>query len=285
MDLALVLRQRLEQLDLEQRDLAAAAQVTESYISQLLSGRKAPPAPGRTDIYDKLEPLLKFPKGELARMADLRRQEDIKKKLAASPAPLFKEVRELVLSKCQPEKRKQVAAIFEQQPFGEIERLVTQKLLEVAKGIAGEKLADEKWLRQVARLSHQSYEQIRVKVLEFLDEDVFHLSPQNCIAFLQPLIQAWDIDLKTFGMDIILNHRVAPGRPKKFEYVEREPEASHKEEPGLTDFLKSASLSQDATPEEIEFLRKLRFNGKRPTALYYYRELQSLRDPLHFQPS
>jgi len=33
MDLVLVLRQRLEQFDLEQRNLAAAAEVTKSYIS------------------------------------------------------------------------------------------------------------------------------------------------------------------------------------------------------------------------------------------------------------
>jgi hypothetical protein len=33
----------------------------------------------------------------------------------------------------------------------------------------------------------------------------------------------------------------------------------------------------------MEFLKKLKFNGKRPTALYYYRELQSLKDPLHFR--
>jgi predicted transcriptional regulator len=283
MDLALVLRQRLEQLDLEQRNLAAAAQVTESYISQLLSGRKAPPAPTRTDIYDKLEPLLKFPKGELARMAELQRQEEIKRKLVASPAPLFKEVRELVISKCQPDKKKQVGAIFEQQPFGELERLVTQKLLEVVKGLAKKELANEKWLRQVASLSQRSYEQMRVTILEFLDEDVFSLSPENCVAFLQPLIQSWDIDLATFGMDIILNERVAPGRVKKFEYVEKEPDATHPEEPGLTSFLHDASLSGNATAEEIEFLRKLRFNGKRPTALYYYREIQNLRDPLHFQ--
>ena len=52
---------------------------------------------------------------------------------------------------------------------------------------------------------------MRVTILEFLDEDVFNLSPQNCLAFLQPLIQSWDIDLTTFGMDIILNRRVAPG--------------------------------------------------------------------------
>ncbi len=283
MDLALVLRQRLEQLDLEQRSLAAAAQVTESYISQLLSGRKAPPTPARTDIYDKLEPLLKFPEGELARMAELQRHEEIKRKLVASPAPLFKEVRELVLCKCQPDKKKQVRIIFEQQTFGELERLVTQKLLEVVKEVARKELANEKWLRQVARLSHRSYEQMRVTILEFLDEDVFNLSPKNCVAFLQPLIQAWDIDLATFGMDVILNHRVAPGRPKKFEYMEREPETTDKEEPGLTAFLQNTSLSRDATAEEIEFLGKLRFKGKRPTALYYYREIQNLRDPLHFQ--
>jgi predicted transcriptional regulator len=281
MDLALVLRQRLEQLDLEQRDLAVAAQVTESFISQLLSGRKSPPAPTRTDIYDKLEPLLKFPQGELGRMADLQRQEEIKKKLVASPAPLFKEVRELVLSKCQADKKKQVRVIFEQQPFGEIERLVTQKLLEVAKEVARKELANEQWLRQLAQLSYHSYEQMRVDILDFLDEDVFHLSPQNCVAFLQPLIQSWDIDLKTFGMDIILNHRVAPGRARKFEFVEREPEPE-KEEPGLTEFLQTPALCRDATPDEIAFLRKLRFNGKRPTALYYYREIQNLRDPLHF---
>src|SRR3989442_3903932 len=46
-------------LGLEQKGLAAAAQVTESYISQLLARKKAPPAPGRTDIYDKMGKFLK----------------------------------------------------------------------------------------------------------------------------------------------------------------------------------------------------------------------------------
>ena len=88
--------------------------------------------------------------------------------------------------------------IFEQQPFGELERLVTQKLVEVVKGVARKELANEKWLRRVARLSARTYEQMRVTILEFLDEDVFNLSPANCVAFLQPLIQSWDIDLDDF---------------------------------------------------------------------------------------
>jgi len=45
MDVCLVIKQRLEELGLEQRDLAAAAKVTESYISQLLTGKKLPPEP------------------------------------------------------------------------------------------------------------------------------------------------------------------------------------------------------------------------------------------------
>jgi hypothetical protein len=53
-------------------------------------------------------------------------------------------------------------------------------------------------------------------------------------------------------------------------------------EPGLKEFLNNRSLSGTAAKEEVDFLKKLRFNGKRPTALYYYRELQNLRDPLHF---
>jgi transcriptional regulator with XRE-family HTH domain len=281
-DLSLVIKHRLKQLGLEQRDLAAAAQVTESYISQLLTRKKVPPTPSRTDIYDKIGRFLKLPNGELAKLADLQRQEELKRKLADPPAPLFKGVRELVLRKCNPDKQKPMRAIFEKQPFGELERLVTQKLLDVVKRVAKDELQNENWLHLVARLSNRSYEEIRVAILEFLDTNVFEVSIENCVSFLDPLIESWDIDLATFGMDIVLNHRVAPGQRKRIEFVEREPEPAS-EEPGLKEFLHDAALSGNATEEEIEFLKKLRFKGKRRTALYYYRELQNLRDPLHFR--
>jgi transcriptional regulator with XRE-family HTH domain len=282
-DVSLVIKHRLEELGVEQRDLASAAQVTESYISQLLTRKKAPPAPNRTDIYEKMGQFLKLPKGELAKLADLQRHEELRRKLADPPTPLFKEVRELVLRKCKPDKEKQIRAIFEKQPFGELERLVAQKLLDVVKRVAKEELASENWLRLVGRLSNRSYEEMRVAILEFLDTDIFDVSLENCVSFLEPLIESWDIDLATFGVEIVLNRRVAPGHPKKFEFVEKEPEPTFDQEPGLTKFLQDASLNRDATEEEIEFLKKLRFKGKRPTPLYYYRELQNLRDPLHFR--
>lgn len=283
MNLALVIRQRLGQLGLDQRGLAGAAQVTESYISQLLTGKKLPPAPNRTDIYDKMGKFLKLPGSELSKLADLQRQEELKRKLADPPAPMFREVRELLLRKCRSAKEREVRAIFEKQAFGELERLVTQKILDVVKGVAREELESENWLRLMARLSNRSFEEMRVIVLEFQDVDIFMVSIENCISFLDPLIESWDIDLATFGVEVVLNRRVSPGHPKKFEFVERKPDPPFDEEPGFREFLQDASLSGNATEEEIGFLKKLRFKGKRPTPLYYYRELQNLRDPLHFR--
>jgi len=284
MDACSLIRRRLEELGLEQKDLAAAAKVTESYISQLLTRKKAPPAPERTDIYERMDKFLKLPAGKLSKLADSQRKEELKKNLGGPPAPLFGETRELILAKCRPGKRDEVRAIFERQPFGELERLVTQKLLDVVKGVAREELENENWLRLVARLSGRSYEQTRVQILEFLDADLFNISDENCVSFLEPLIECWDVDLATFGMEIVLNRRLAPVDPKRFEYVEREPNRPD-EEPGFREFLQHPSMSGDAAPNEIEFLKQLRIKGKRPTSLYYYRELQNLRDPLNFRPA
>jgi transcriptional regulator with XRE-family HTH domain len=283
MDVCLVIKTRLEELGFEQKDLAAAAEVTESYISQLLTRKKLPPAPNRTDMYEKMEKFLKLSSGKLATLARAQRLEEVRRGFEDPPTPLFKEVRALILSKCIPEKRQQIRGIFEKQPFGELERLVTQKLLDVIKRVARGELENEKWLHEVARFSGRSYAQIRVIILEFLDTDVFNVSGEDCDSFLNPLIESWDIDLSTFGMEIVLNKRLAPGHPKKFEFVQSEPDEPLDDEPGLAEFLQDAALSGNATADEIEFLRRLRLKGKRPTPLYYYRELQNLRDPLHFR--
>ena len=102
MDVSLLIRHRLKELGFDQKDLASAAQVTESYISQLLGRKKAPPAPGRTDLYDKIGEFLKLPSGELSKLADLQRREELKKKVAEPPQPLFQASRELILRKCDP---------------------------------------------------------------------------------------------------------------------------------------------------------------------------------------
>ena len=147
----------------------------------------------------------------------------------------------------------------------------------------GKSCRSEAWLRSVAQHSGWSYKQARVLILEFLDTDVFHVSLENCISFLEPLIESWDIDLPTFSMEIVLNRRLAPGQPRRFAFVESEPGQPLEDEPGLTGFLQDASLSGRCHPRGDRFPQRLRFKGKRPVPLYYYRELQNLRDPLHFR--
>src|SRR5881396_420193 len=222
MDVSQLIQQKLDESGLEQRDLANAAEVTESYISQLLSRKKMPPAPDRTDIYDKLGKFLKLPAGTLAGLADLQRKNELRKKIQSPPAPLFREVRELLLGKCTRDKRRQVRAIFEKEPFGELERLITQKVLDVIKTAVREELKRENWLRIVARESGRSYKQMRVAVLEFLDADVFNITPATCIAFLVPLILLWDVDLASFGLEIVLNRKIASVHLKKVEFVAQE---------------------------------------------------------------
>jgi len=282
LDVCQVIKQRLEQLGLEQRDLAAAVQVTESYISQLLTRKKSPPAADRTDLYEKINSFLKLPKGQLVALAEAQRREELQKKIADPPAPLFKEVRKLITQKCKADKRAEVRSIFEKQPFGEMERLVTQKLLDVVKKIAKDELGNERWLRAVADLLDCSYEVMRARTLEFLDTGIFDISADQASAFLDPIVESWDIDLRTFAMDMVLNRRLAPTQFLTFRFVQVNAAGGAQEEPGFREFRRTAAMSGDASETEMEFLKNLSFKDHRPSALYYYRELQSLRDPLHF---
>jgi hypothetical protein len=195
-----------------------------------------------------MDACLKLPSGELAKVAELARKEELKRELGDTLEPLFPQLRALILRKCRAERARQIRSIVERQPFGEVERFVAQKLLDVAG----------------------------------LSSDIFHLSAKQ-LASLDALIDWWDIDLTAFSLEIVLRRRAAGGGGaegmRRFVVVERDAEAQL----GLEEFLADPSLSGSATAAELEFLKGLRFQGRRPTALYYYRELQNLRDPLHFE--
>jgi hypothetical protein len=120
MDVSLVMKRRLSELCFDQRDLAVAVLVTDSYIPQLLARKNAPPAPGRTDPSDRMGEFLKLPGGGLSRIASVQRREELHKRGSATPSPLFQECRELVLHKCETARQKEMRRIFgkfvEQEP-------------------------------------------------------------------------------------------------------------------------------------------------------------------------
>ncbi len=282
MDFATLVRARLAKLGCAQKDLARAAEVADSYISQLLTRRRAPPFPARTDLYPRMEAFLQLEPGALARLAQAERAEEFKQKLGQTPQPLFQGFRELILGKCSAQRRSDVRAIFERQPFGTLERLVTQKLLDVVQRIARRELDSEDWLRLAARIGSRSHEEMRVVVLEFLDADVFRVSRESCTAFVDPMIECWDIDLTTFCLDISLNPRLVADAQRRFEFLETDRLDDNEVPSGLARFLEDEQLSGDITPEESRILGLYRFGGRRPNKLFYYRALQVLRDPLHF---
>src|SRR5947208_5069574 len=114
MDVCSVIKRRLEELGLEQKDLATAAEVTESYVSQLLARKKLPPAPDRTDIYEKMAKFLKLPSDRLSKLAELQRREDFNRDLTGPLTPILEEIRELIHRKRAPDKPKHVRENFKQ---------------------------------------------------------------------------------------------------------------------------------------------------------------------------
>jgi hypothetical protein len=124
---------------------------------------------------------------------------------------------------------------------------------------------------------------MRVIVLEFLDTDVFQVSSESCVVFLDPLVESWDIDLASLRLRISLNANLVADPRRSFAFLECDPGDNPDPEPGLAEFLKDPQLSAGVTEGEIQYLRAHRFGGRRPTKLYYYRALQSLKDPLHFR--
>lgn len=278
MDFAFVIRQRLEELGLDQRQLSAACEVTESYISQLLSRKKLPPLPNRTDLYDKMSRLLDVPRDELARLAALQHHEVVDRTWRATPEPRLGPMRELVLRKCRATSQPAMRSIFAKEPFGYVEQLITRTLIEAIREEARVHAGDEKWLRSVGLPAKLSYRTMQARLIDLLESDPA-VSIGDYSVFIDSMVRSWDFDLHRFGLTI----QLSGGSTRAFRFAATAKEEPATDEPALRSFLRDATLSGGITAGEIQFLRRIRFPGpERPSSLFYYRTLQNLRDPLNF---
>ena len=94
-----------------ERNAKAAHCPTESFISQLLTRKKARLRPARTDSYDRMGDFLRIPAEKLSRLADIQRKQELKKRVAGPPRPLFQESRDFVLRKCSVERQTEVRRV------------------------------------------------------------------------------------------------------------------------------------------------------------------------------
>jgi len=207
-----LLRRRLKELKRTPRELAEAAQVSEEYVSDLLSGRRDPPAPGRTDLYDRMTKFLRLHRNDLPTCAKAEREGMVVK----TKRPDAK-IRTLLLELCDPSKVRKLDRRLSRKDTetAVLDRLIAQRLLEVAQGFVRRQLDDEVGIRVAANREGISYLEMRMRLLEFLDCTVDSLSASDHEVFIRPRIGSWDIDLETKAMRIVLRSQEPAPRQKR----------------------------------------------------------------------
>ncbi|MDH5643454.1 MAG: hypothetical protein OEY63_04555 [Gemmatimonadota bacterium] len=193
-------------------ELAEAVHVPEEYLEDLLKGRRRPPLPGRTDIYEGMTSFLKLARNELANCATAERAQMENGASKAPPAPIKKKLLEL----CNPETRARLTKDRTKAGTAHLVDLLC-RLLDVAQRTVRRKLNDQVALRIAAEQTGGTYIGMRFKLLEFLDVTPDTLTAKDLAEFVQPTISKWDIDEETGALRVVLraresepNHRRTP---------------------------------------------------------------------------
>ena len=201
-----LMRRRLKELQRTPRELAEAVQVPETYIADLLAGRRRPPAPGRTDVYDRMTKFLRLHRNDLPTCARAEREEMV----SGRRRPDVK-VRDLLMDLCDPAKGRVVYRRFARKDAAALEILIAQRLLEVAQGFVRRQLDDEVGIRVASNREGCTYLEMRMRLIDFLDRTADSLTVTDHEVFVRPRIAAWDIDLETNAMRIVLrSHEPEP---------------------------------------------------------------------------
>ena len=193
-----MLRQRLKELKRSSRDLAEALEVPTSYIDDLIAGRRRAPLPGRTDLYERMTSFLRLGRNDLVNKARAERAGS-----AADGAVPPAEVRKLLLELCEPATAKQLERRRSRTGGAELFSLL-ERVVGVTQGAVRRTLDDQIGLRLSASHSGRSYEDMRLRVLEFLDATPDTVTLDHLAEFVQPRIARWDVDLPTGVLRVVL---------------------------------------------------------------------------------
>jgi hypothetical protein len=194
-----LVRRRLRELKRTPRELAEAVQVSEIYIADLVAGRRVPPAPGRMDVYAPMTKFLKLHRNDLPTCAKAERDGTTKSRRRPHP-----EVRRQMLELSEPVRARFLARRLSRKDGVGLERVIVGRLLEVAQGFVRRQLDDDVGIRIAAGRDGCTYLEKRMKLMEFLDVTPEGLMPADCEEFVRPRIAAWEIDLDTHAMRIVL---------------------------------------------------------------------------------
>lgn len=206
-----LISRRLKELQRTPGELAEAVQVPESYITDLLAGRRRLPVLGRTDVYDRMTKFLRLPRNELSTSA--------RAEPAAAVGPNRRpdqKVKKLLLELCEPNRARTLSRrLADRKGNPALEMLIAQRLLEVAQGFVRRQLDDEVGVRVAANREGCTHSEMRMRLIDFLDVTADSLTVTDHEVYVRPRIASWDIDLETHAMKIVLRSREPEPRQQR----------------------------------------------------------------------
>ena len=194
-----LLKRRLLETEHSQAELAEAVQVPEEYIADLIAGRRRPPRPARTDVYDRMTSFLKLGRNEIVGCATAEIAGAAPTKLRVPGV----KVRAKALELCEPKTAQKLEKARQKDGGAQITDLI-QRLLDIAQRAVRRKLADQVTLRLAAERGGGTYVAARFKMLEFLDTTSSTLTAKDITEFMLPLIATWDVDSETGVLRVVL---------------------------------------------------------------------------------
>ena len=204
-----LVEKRLRELERTAAELAEAVHVPTEYMEDLITGRRRPPMPGRTDVYPRMTTFLKLGRKELTDLATSERS-------AAPPSENSEpklDVRNMLMSICEPDTARELERRSERDGNAELTGLF-QRMLKLAQSATRSLLNDAAILRVQARRNGSTYADMRLSVLDFLDSTPDSLTVEHVTRFLKPRIRLWDVDLGTGVLRVVLQSQDPQARPR-----------------------------------------------------------------------
>lgn len=194
-----LLRRRLRETGRSSKELAEAVQLPREYIDDLIAGRRRPPLPGGTDVYEKMTSFLRLSRNDLVLCARAERADTAPTRAAVPKA----NVRRMVLDLCEPGTARKLEERRARDGSAELAGFI-QRLLDVTQAAVRRMLDDQIGLRIAAERCGGTYAAMRLQVLEFLDATPDTLTADDLAMFLRPRVALWDVDLQTGVLRVVL---------------------------------------------------------------------------------
>ena len=194
-----LLRRRLRETERSSKELAEAVQLPTEYIDDLIAGRRRPPLPGRTDLYERMTSFLRLSRNDLALCASAERADTAPTRTSGPKA----NVRRMLLALCEPATARELEERRAQHGSAELVDFI-KRLIQVTQGAVRRMPGDRTGLRLAAERSGGSYVAMRLRVPEFLEATPETLTVDDLTRFLRPRVALWDADLQTGVLRVVL---------------------------------------------------------------------------------